>query len=114
MATRFFHTQGRCVNFPSGRIAYIDGGHGPAAVFLQGVPLNGSHWRHIIAGVRDVRRCIAMDLMGLGYTEIAPTQDVSFTAQADMVAQVLDALDLDRVDLVGNDSGGAVAQIFAA
>jgi pimeloyl-ACP methyl ester carboxylesterase len=52
--------------------------------------------------------------MGLGYTEIAPTQDVSFTAQARMLAQVLDALGIERLDLVGNDSGGAVAQIFAA
>jgi pimeloyl-ACP methyl ester carboxylesterase len=52
--------------------------------------------------------------MGLGYTEIAPRQDVSFTAQATMLAEVLDALHIDRVDLVGNDSGGAIAQIFAA
>ena len=60
------------------------------------------------------RRCIAIDLMGLGYTEISPTQDVSFTAQAQMIAEVLDALGIDKIDLVGNDSGGAIAQIFAA
>ncbi len=52
--------------------------------------------------------------MGLGYTEIAPAQDVSFTAQAQMVAEVLDALGIDKIDLVANDSGGAIAQIFAA
>src|SRR6266403_3850368 len=57
---------------------------------------------------------IAFVLMGLGYTEIGPTQDVSFTAQAQMVAEVLDALGIDKIDLVANDSGGAVAQIFAA
>ena len=34
--------------------------------------------------------------MGLGYTEIAPAQDVSFTAQAQMVAEVLDALGIER------------------
>jgi pimeloyl-ACP methyl ester carboxylesterase len=52
--------------------------------------------------------------MGLGYTRIAPHQDVSFTAQATMVAQLCDALDLGRIDLVGNDSGGGIAQLFAA
>jgi pimeloyl-ACP methyl ester carboxylesterase len=51
--------------------------------------------------------------MGLGYSEISTAQDVSFTAQASMLAQFIDSLGLDRVDLVGNDSGGAVAQIFA-
>jgi pimeloyl-ACP methyl ester carboxylesterase len=52
--------------------------------------------------------------MGLGFTEIAPTQDVSFTAQAQMIAEVLDKLGIDKIDLVANDSGGAIAQIFAA
>lgn len=60
------------------------------------------------------RRCIAPDLMTLGHTEIAPGRDVSFTAQAGMLLELLDALGVDRVDLVGNDSGGAIAQILAA
>ena len=64
--------------------------------------------------IRDRRRCIAVDLMALGYSEIAPTQDVSFTAQARMLAEVMDALAIEKADLVGNDSGGAIAQIFAA
>jgi pimeloyl-ACP methyl ester carboxylesterase len=36
------------------------------------------------------------------------------TANAKMLGEVLDALNIDRVDLVGNDSGGGIAQIFAA
>lgn len=109
-----FHAQRRFVETPSGRIAYIDQGDGPPAVFLHGVPLNGFHWRHVIERVRDLRRCIALDLLGLGYTEIGDGQDVSFSAQARMVGEFLDALGLDQVDIVGNDSGGAIAQIFAA
>ncbi len=31
-----------------------------------------------------------------------------------MLKEVLDALKIDQVDLVGNDSGGGIAQIFAA
>ena len=114
MDARSFHAQRRFAEVASGRIAYIDGCKGPAAVFIHGVPLNGFHWRHVIDRVRQVRRCVALDLMGLGYSEIAAGQDVSFAAQARMIAQVLDALGLERVDLVGNDSGGAIAQIFAA
>jgi pimeloyl-ACP methyl ester carboxylesterase len=109
-----FHSQRRHALTNSGRIAYIEQGSGPVALFIHGVPLNGFHWRHVIARLRGRRRCIALDLMGLGYTEIEPAQDVSFTAQATMVAQFLDVLGIDRVDLVANDSGGAAAQIFAA
>jgi len=98
-----FHARRRFAEVKSGRIAYVEDGEGPPALFVHGVPLNGYHWRHVIDRVRHRRRCIAIDLMGLGYSEIAPAQDVSFTAQARMLAEVLDALDIERVDLVGND-----------
>ncbi len=114
MDAETFHARRRFAETPSGRIAYVEQGRGPAAVFLHGVPLNGFHWRHVIDAVSDIHRCIALDLMGLGYTEIAPDQDVSFTAQARMLAELCDALDLGPIDLVGNDSGGGIAQLFAA
>ena len=108
-----FHASRRFAEVKSGRIAYFEKGQGPAALFVHGVPLNGYHWRHVIDRVQHRRRCIAIDLMGLGYSEIAPSQDVSFTAQARMIAEVLDATGIEQVDLIGNDSGGAIAQIFA-
>jgi len=109
-----FHASRRSLDVISGRIALFERGEGPVALFIHGVPLNGYHWRAVIQRVQHRRRCIAIDLMGLGYTEIGPSQDVSFTAQAHMIAEVLDALNIQNVDLVGNDSGGAIAQIFAA
>jgi len=114
MDARSFHSRRRFASVPYGRIAYVEQGEGPVAVFLHGVPLNGFHWRHVVAGLEDMRRCIAPDLMGVGHTEVGPRQDLSFAAQAAMLVQFLDALRIDRIDLVGNDSGGAVAQIFAA
>src|SRR3954453_14968541 len=109
-----FHASRRFAEVKSGRIAYVEQGQGPVALFLHGVPINGYHWRYVIDRAKHRRRCIAIDLMGLGYSEIGPTQDVSFTAQAHMVAEVLDRLGVATIDLVGNDSGGAIAQIFAA
>ena len=109
-----FHQLRKFADLPVGRVAYIEQGEGPTIVFVHGVPLNGFHWRYVMAGIKDMRRCIAIDLMGLGYTEISTSQDISFTAQAEMLLQFLDKLGLDRVDLVGNDSGGAITQIFAA
>jgi len=102
------------VQTPSGRIAYVEQGSGPVALFVHGVLLNGYLWRHQLAQLSDARRCIAPDLLAHGDTEIAADQDVSVTANARMLAEFLDALDIDQVDLVGNDSGGGIAQIFAA
>jgi pimeloyl-ACP methyl ester carboxylesterase len=99
---------------PSGRIAYTEAGAGPVALFVHGVLLNGHLWRHQLAALSDLRRCVAVDLLAHGETEIAPDQDVSVTANAKMLGEFLDARQIAQVDLVGNDSGGGIAQIFAA
>jgi pimeloyl-ACP methyl ester carboxylesterase len=102
------------VEISSGRISYIEQGRGPVALFVHGVLLNGHLWRYQLAELSDMRCCIAVDLLAHGDTEIASHQDVSVTANAEMVKQFLDALKIDQVDLVGNDSGGGICQIFAA
>ncbi len=107
-------TTRRSVVTPSGRISYAEAGTGPVALFVHGVLLNGHLWRHQLSELSDIRRCIAVDLLAHGETEIAADQDVSVTANAQMLREFLDALKVDQVDLVGNDSGGGVAQIFAA
>ena len=109
-----FAAERRFADTSFGRIAYVERGEGPAALFVHGVPLSGYHWRYQLAGLSDLRRCIAPDLMGLGHSQVAADQDLRFTSQADMLLELLDALGIDRVDLVGNDSGGGIAQILAA
>jgi pimeloyl-ACP methyl ester carboxylesterase len=71
-------------------------------------------WRRQFDALSDVRRCIAVDLLAHGDTEIAFDQNVSVTTNAKMLKEVLDALQIDQVDLIGNDSGGGICQIFAA
>jgi pimeloyl-ACP methyl ester carboxylesterase len=114
MNTEEFAAKRKFVDTPSGRIAYVERGEGPLALFVHGVLLNGYLWRHQLAQLGDVRRCVAIDLLAHGHTEIAADQDVSSNANAAMLGQFLDALEVERADIVGNDSGGGIAQIFAA
>jgi haloalkane dehalogenase len=102
----------RLVPTPFGRIACFERGSGDAALFLHGFPLNSFQWRGAIERLSRHRRCIAPDFMGLGYTEIAVGQNVTPEAQVSMLGALLDALRVRSVDLVANDSGGAVAQLF--
>jgi haloalkane dehalogenase len=95
-----------------GNVAYVERGHGDAALFLHGFPLNGFQWRGAIDRLSRERRCVAPDFLGLGYTEVAPGQRVTPDAQVAMLVALLDALGIARVDVVANDSGGAVAQLF--
>ena len=86
----------------------------PAALFVHGVFANGHLWRHVIDRFRHRRRCITVDLLAHGETRTPPGQDLSFRAQAEMLDAVVAGLGLDQVDVVANDSGGGIAQIFAA
>ncbi len=109
-----FHASRRFAPTPFGRIAYVERGSGPAALFLHGFPLNGFQWRGSLERLSRHRRCLAPDLMGLGYSEVPERQDLSPRAQSDMLAAFLDELSLPAIDLVANDSGGTVAQLFVA
>ena len=109
-----FAASRRFADTPQGRIAYVQRGDGPAALFFHGAFLNGYQWRDVIDRCGPARRCIAFDNLGHGHTEVAAGQAVDFDAQAAAAAALMDALGVDRADLVGNDSGGAIAQVFAA
>jgi len=109
-----FHQQRQFLGTSFGRIAYVEQGSGPVTLFLHGLPLCGYQWRSVIEDLAPRRRCIALDEMGLGYTEVTEGQDVSFAEQARMIAAFLDAAKIDSVDVVGNDTGAGISQIFAA
>src|SRR4051812_14309680 len=93
----------RLVETPTGSSSVVDtGGDGPAAVFVHGVGTSSYLWRHVIAALRDERRCIAVDLPGHGSSPIAPGQDLSLPGLATFIGETLDSLGLDGVDLVAN------------
>ena len=114
MAARHSVPAKNSVQTPSGRINYTEQGSGPVALFVHGVLLNGYLWRHQQTELSDVRRTIAVDLLAHGATEISPDQDVSVLANAKMLNEFLDALSIEKADVVGNDSGGGICQIFSA
>jgi haloalkane dehalogenase len=102
---KFIHTD-------QGRIAYVERGKGHGALFLHGFPLNSFQWRGVIPQLSSCQRCVAPDLLALGYSEVVAGQSVAPHAQVEMLAQFLDKLSLSSVDIVANDSGGAIAQLL--
>lgn len=99
---------------PAGPASCVDtGGPGPAVLFVHGLATSSYLWRHVVARLAPERRCVAIDLPLHGRTPAAPGQDFTLTGLSRFVADCCDALELDELDVVANDSGGAVAQIFA-
>jgi pimeloyl-ACP methyl ester carboxylesterase len=103
------------VQTASGPASYVDtGGPGRTALFVHGLGTSSYLWRHVIEQLDGQRRCVAVDLPLHGRTPAAADQDFSLPGLARFVADFCDALELTDVDLVANDTGGAVAQVFAA
>jgi pimeloyl-ACP methyl ester carboxylesterase len=103
------------VRIRSGPASYVDtGGPGRPALFVHGVGTSSYLWRHVIEELDGQRRCVAVDLPLHGRTPAAADQDFTLPGLARFVADCCDALELAEVDLVANDTGGAVCQVFAA
>src|SRR5581483_1473553 len=103
------------VQTPSGPVSYVDtGGQGRPVLLVHGVGSSSYLWRNVIAELDGERRCVSFDLPLHGYTPAAPGQDFTLSGLARFIAGCCDALDLTDIDLVANDTGGAVSQIFAA
>jgi pimeloyl-ACP methyl ester carboxylesterase len=99
----------------SGPASYVDtGGPGRPALFVHGVGTSSYLWRHVIEELDGQRRCVTVDLPLHGRTPAATDQDFTLPGLARFVADCCDALELTEVDLVANDTGGAVSQVFAA
>ena len=107
------------VRLGHGDVAYVDRGDRglPAALFVHGVLVNADLWRNVIWDVADARRCIAPDLPAHGATPgggAGAAADLSLEGLAALLDELCGRLDLDQVDVVANDTGGAVAQVFCA
>ncbi|MFZ6654680.1 alpha/beta fold hydrolase [Undibacterium sp. TJN19] len=104
----------RFAELACGRIAYVDHGSGDVALFLHGAPLNSFQWRGSIDLLSPYRRCVALDFMGLGYSQVPQQQSLAADAQLAMLVALLDKLGIAKVDIIASDSGGAVAQLLVA
>jgi pimeloyl-ACP methyl ester carboxylesterase len=104
----------RTVSTSHGPISCIDMGKGPAALFVHGLGTNALLWRRVFDGLAGQRRLIALDLPLHGRSPGAADQAFGLGALADVLEAFCAAADLDDLDLVANDTGGGIAQIFAA
>jgi pimeloyl-ACP methyl ester carboxylesterase len=105
--------QRREIDLPAGRIRYREAGEGKPVVFVHGYLVDGRLWDGVVDGLSDRCRCLAPD-WPIGAQQIAmkPDADLSPYGIAAIIASFLEALDLEDVTIVGNDSGGAMSQVL--
>ncbi len=86
------------------RFHLAEAGAGDPVVLLHGWPQNWFCWRKVIPLLAGARRVICPDLRGFGWSD-APPGTYDKQTLADDVVAILDALELDRIDLLAHDWG---------
>jgi pimeloyl-ACP methyl ester carboxylesterase len=89
------------------------GGKGPAALLLHGYGETGDMWAPLAAELAQGHTVVAPDLRGMGLSS-RPEGGYDKKTQGRDIAGVLDALKIDRADLVTHDIGNMVGYAFAA
>jgi pimeloyl-ACP methyl ester carboxylesterase len=106
--------EGRRLELRQGPIRFHEVGSGSPLVFVHGALVNANLWRKVVAELAPAHRCVALDLPFGAHLEPMPADaDLSPPALGDLVADAIEALELEQVTLIGNDTGGAICQLVA-
>ena len=102
--------RGRFLDLDGCRIHYIDEGAGPPLFLIHGLGGQLKNFTYALVGrLSDGFRVIAVDRPGSGYSTRPAGADPRLRAQAEVMAKVIAALNLDRPLVVGHSLGGAIA-----
>jgi pimeloyl-ACP methyl ester carboxylesterase len=108
------------VNLPAGVLNYRTAGPAdsaaPPVVFVHGFLVDSRLWDAVAdrLAAHGIRSFLVDWPLGSHRAPMLPDADLSPTGVARMINDVLDALRLDSVTLVGNDTGGAICQLLLA
>lgn len=101
------------IELPAGTIRYHEAGTGAPVVFVHGYLVDSRLWDGVVDALSDRCRCLAPDWpMAAQQIAMRPDADLSPPGVAAIIASFLDALELEDVTIVGNDSGGAISQVL--
>jgi pimeloyl-ACP methyl ester carboxylesterase len=103
---------GRTLSIDGISIHYLEAGTGPALVLIHGLGASTFTFRRILPDLAGHFRTVALDLKGFGFSERADG-DYSLGAQAALVREVMDRLDIETASVLGHSMGGAVAMRLA-
>jgi len=96
------------VDVDGAQVHYLDEGSGPVFLGLHGNPTWSFLYRHIIAGLRDQFRCVALDYPGFGLSTAPAGYQYTVAEHARVVEGFVDKLGLRDVTLMVQDWGGPI------
>jgi len=111
---RLFPFESRWFESSAGRVHYVDEGRGAPLLFLHGNPTWSFLYRGIVIRLRDSFRCVAVDYPGFGLSDHPDRYGYTPAEHAEVVGELVDALELEDLTVMGQDWGGPIGMRVAA
>jgi pimeloyl-ACP methyl ester carboxylesterase len=99
----------RQITVSGGEISYDVLGYGPSLILVHGTPSRSYIWRDVASRLADRFTVYVFDLLGFGQSERREGLDVSISGQSRVLAELVEAWELDAPSVAGHDIGGAIA-----
>jgi pimeloyl-ACP methyl ester carboxylesterase len=99
----------RRIALSGGEIAYDVLGYGPPLILVHGTPSRSYIWRDVALRLADRFTVYVFDLLGFGQSERREGLDVSISGQSRVLAELVEAWELEAPSVAGHDIGGAIA-----
>jgi pimeloyl-ACP methyl ester carboxylesterase len=93
---------------------YLHAGAARPVLLIHGLVGSSDNWRKNIGVLAQEASVYAIDLVNAGTSERIAGLNAQLDATADRVAAAMDALGIEKADIVGHSHGGAVALMLAA
>jgi pimeloyl-ACP methyl ester carboxylesterase len=96
---------------------YLEAGEGEHVVLIHGSGpgvTSYANWRLVIPSLAEDFHVVAPDMVGFGYSDRPAGVEYGLQTWADQTLGLMDSLEIERANLVGNSFGGAIALRIAA
>ena len=99
----------RHITLLGGEISYDVLGSGPPLILVHGTPSRSYIWRNVAPRLAVRFTLYVFDLLGFGQSERREGLDVSISSQSRVLAELVEAWELESPSVAGHDIGGAIA-----
>lgn len=115
IAPHLYPFEGRFLDLDGVRMHYLDEGEGEAVVAVHGNPTWSFYYRELVRALRDSYRVVVPDHVGCGLSDKPGDERYRYTLErrVDDFTALMSHLELDGVNLVVHDWGGAIGLTWA-
>jgi pimeloyl-ACP methyl ester carboxylesterase len=109
-----WESEGRFLAYRGHYVFVREAGEGEPLLCLHGYPYSSWQWRRMLPALAQRYRVIAVDMIGCGLSEKPRDMAYTIPVQADLMAAILQQLNVEDVHLLAHDYGVSVAQELLA